>query len=84
MHIYATGKALGVQVILCISREPFLSHHDDPKEPAPVEGGKVRKPSGRDQKWANDLRDMYKSVLDEPLPDSFTDLLRKLDQADDA
>lgn len=46
--------------------------------------GKAQKPVSRDQKWAADLRDMYKSVLDEPLPDSFTDLLRKLDQADDA
>lgn len=33
--------------------------------------------------WADGLRTMYNSVLDEPLPDSFSDLLRKLDQAED-
>ncbi|ABC64137.1 NepR family anti-sigma factor [Erythrobacter litoralis] len=38
-------------------------------------------PSGKDAKpeWADGLRDLYKSVVDEPLPDSFKDLLDKLD-----
>ncbi|MXO91817.1 NepR family anti-sigma factor [Pontixanthobacter aquaemixtae] len=29
--------------------------------------------------WANGLREIYDSVVDEPLPDSFADLLAKLD-----
>lgn len=29
--------------------------------------------------WANGLRQIYDSVLEEPLPDCFTDLLAKLD-----
>lgn len=29
--------------------------------------------------WANGLKDLYDSVVDEPLPDSFKDLLDKLD-----
>lgn len=29
--------------------------------------------------WANGLRQLYDSVVDEPLPDSFKDLLSKLD-----
>ncbi|MDN3646462.1 NepR family anti-sigma factor [Pontixanthobacter aestiaquae] len=29
--------------------------------------------------WADGLRQIYDSVLDEPLPDSFNDLLAKLD-----
>jgi hypothetical protein len=29
--------------------------------------------------WTNGLRQLYDSVLDEPLPDSFNDLLAKLD-----
>lgn len=29
--------------------------------------------------WANGLRRLYDSVVDEPLPDSFKDLLSKLD-----
>ncbi|MDY7097927.1 MAG: NepR family anti-sigma factor [Pseudomonadota bacterium] len=32
--------------------------------------------------WADGLRQLYDSVVDEPLPDSFKDLLAKLD--DDA
>ena len=34
--------------------------------------------------WANGLRQLYNSVLSEPLPDSFDDLLRKLDKGSDA
>ncbi|WP_230079939.1 NepR family anti-sigma factor [Alteripontixanthobacter maritimus] len=30
--------------------------------------------------WASGLRQLYDSVVDEPLPDSFKDLLAKLDQ----
>ncbi|MCC6828882.1 MAG: hypothetical protein IT550_11725 [Novosphingobium sp.] len=33
--------------------------------------------------WADGLRKLYNSVLHEPLPDSFDDLLKKLDRADD-
>lgn len=29
--------------------------------------------------WAKGLKQFYDSVVDEPLPDSFEDLLRKLD-----
>lgn len=32
--------------------------------------------------WANGLQQLYKSVVDEPLPDSFKDLLSKLDETD--
>ena len=34
--------------------------------------------------WAAGLRKLYNSVVDEPLPDSFKDLLKKLDDSDDA
>ena len=30
--------------------------------------------------WAKGLRDLYDSVVEEPLPDSFLDLLSQLDQ----
>ena len=33
--------------------------------------------------WADGLRKLYDSVLQEPLPDSFDDLLKKLDRAND-
>jgi Anti-sigma factor NepR len=34
--------------------------------------------------WADGLRQLYDSVLNEPLPNSFDDLLKKLDKGDDA
>ncbi len=34
----------------------------------------------RDPEWANSLKKLYKSVVDEPLPDSFKSLLSKLDE----
>src|SRR5262245_54020696 len=33
--------------------------------------------------WAQGLRKLYNSVLDEPIPDSFDDLLKKLDRSGD-
>ena len=36
----------------------------------------------RDPEWAAGLKRLYDSVVDEPLPDSFKDLLQKLDSAD--
>ena len=33
--------------------------------------------------WASGLRRLYDSVLEEPLPDSFAQLLDKLDEKDD-
>lgn len=41
-------------------------------------------PNTRDSKepgWADGLRQLYNSVVQEPLPDSFDDLLKKLDKA---
>jgi hypothetical protein len=38
---------------------------------------------GREPGWANGLRQLYNSVLHEPLPGSFDDLLKKLDKDDD-
>lgn len=32
--------------------------------------------------WANGLRQLYEAVVDEPIPDSFRDLLSKLDSKD--
>lgn len=45
---------------------------------------KGRSSSARDSKepgWADGLRQLYNSVVHEPLPDSFDDLLKKLDRA---
>lgn len=47
-------------------------------------GGSGPRGSGRGKAgWAEGLRKYYGQVVEEPLPDSFTELLRKLDQAGD-
>lgn len=46
--------------------------HKDRKE-----GDKAK---AKDPEWAGSLKKLYNSVVDEPLPDSFNDLLSKLDQ----
>ena len=38
--------------------------------------------SKRDADWTNGLKKLYDSVVDEPLPDAFRDLLSKLDSED--
>lgn len=48
----------------------------DKKGAAPSEGGKPRDPE-----WAAGLKQLYNSVVEEPLPDSFNELLKKLDSA---
>lgn len=45
-----------------------------PMRPPAAKDGKRNKPE-----WADGLRQLYDSVLHEPLPDSFADLLSKLD-----
>lgn len=62
-----------------------LSHlrGKDDRKGKPGKGG-AGGPSGPDEPgWAAGLRQLYNSVLDEPLPDSFDDLLKKLDRGDD-
>ena len=46
---------------------------DKPSEK--VDGGPRNEP-----KWASGLKQLYSSVVDEPLPDNFKDLLSKLDE----
>ena len=48
------------------------------KSGAAPEQAPVRQPG-----WAKDLRKLYDSVVEEPLPDSFADLLKKLDEKPD-
>ena len=45
------------------------------KAPQKADAGK-----GADPEWTSSLKRLYDSVVDEPLPDSFNDLLSKLDQ----
>lgn len=39
-------------------------------------------PPKSDPAWALGLRDFYSSVVAEPLPDSFEDLMKQLEEAD--
>lgn len=40
------------------------------------------KPGVQAPDWANGLRQLYDSVVDEPIPDSFKDLLAQFDDDD--
>lgn len=46
-----------------------------PRKPGDRPATKTHKPD-----WADGLRQLYDAVVDEPLPDSFKDLLAQLDQ----
>ncbi|WP_142632606.1 MULTISPECIES: NepR family anti-sigma factor [Sphingomonadaceae] len=49
----------------------------------PQAGTGAARPGEGEPGWASGLRKLYNSVVDEPLPDSFKDLLKKLDGSDD-
>jgi len=57
-----------------------LSQPKGPVEPKPKRGVPLNPASGDEPGWAEGLRQLYNSVLKEPLPDSFDDLLKKLDR----
>ena len=44
--------------------------------------GKQAKPHDKDPEWADGLRKLYDSVVDEPIPDAFKDLLQQFDESD--
>ena len=44
--------------------------------------GKKRIIKRRDPEWASGLKQLYDSVIEEPIPDTFKDLLSKLDDGD--
>ena len=58
----------------------------NPENKPPLRPGGEKKAGDEDKaespEWANGLRQLYDSVVDEPLPDSFKDLLSKLDESD--
>lgn len=58
-----------------------LSQPKGPFEPDRKRGNPPRTREGDEPGWADGLRQLYNSVLKEPLPDSFDDLLKKLDRS---
>lgn len=51
------------------------------KAVAPADG-KSETAAREEPEWAQGLKRLYDSVVDEPLPDTFTQLLSKLDETD--
>lgn len=49
---------------------------------APAARRPIKTKSPEDPGWANGLRNFYSSVVEEPLPDAFSDLLRKLEDGE--
>jgi hypothetical protein len=64
--------------------ECALSHPAGSKGPKKPPGRDSGSGNGGEPGWANGLRRLYNSIVDEPLPDSFDELLKKLDREDDA
>jgi hypothetical protein len=60
-----------------MTKKPNRNAKKDMLEGHISETGAPRKNANPD--WARGLRQLYDSVVDEPLPDSFMDLLAKLD-----
>lgn len=60
----------------------FALSHLKGKDDRPVKTGRPANKQPEEPGWAAGLRQLYNSVLDEPLPDSFDDLLKKLDGGD--
>lgn len=56
----------------------------EPKKGDGTTRARPRRSPGRQEMpgWTNGLRRMYDQVVDEDLPDSFRDLLARLDKAD--
>ncbi|MFM5929273.1 MAG: NepR family anti-sigma factor [Novosphingobium sp.] len=52
---------------------------ESPPQGTAKQGGQTGKPGKPG--WADGLRKLYDGVVAEPLPDSFEDLLKRLDQA---
>jgi len=52
------------------------------KSVKPIQNGRTAKvrPDADNPEWTNGLRRLYDSVVEEPLPANFADLLAKLDQ----
>ncbi len=44
-----------------------------------TEGAKVKQGTKTEPEWTSGLKKLYNSVVDEPLPDSFKNLLAQLD-----
>ena len=58
---------------------------EDKKKPdasgAPAKPGETKDANPMSEpQWADSLRNMYDSVVDEPIPDSFKDLLAQFDE----
>jgi hypothetical protein len=60
-----------------------MSHDDsnDDKARPPMRPARPREGKRARPEWADGLRQLYDSVLNEPLPDSFADLIAKLDES---
>lgn len=53
--------------------------HFEPDQPSPQAEAAQSAPSGKPD-WVLGLRQLYDSVVEEPLPDTFRELLSKLDK----
>ena len=79
MHWQSPGFAVKFR-----RKEEMLTQADRPGEGGNKTAGHARATRRRDKQpgWVQGLRQIYNSVLEEPLPPSFDSLLKKLDDED--
>jgi len=58
-----------------------MAPNDKSKLPS---NGKDSKGTDKPPAWADGLKRLYDDVVEEPLPDTFKDLLAQLDESDDS
>lgn len=59
----------------------MTANKHQPGKPGSATQGAGAHPAQQRPDWADGLRALYNSVVEEPLPDSFQDLLDKLDDS---
>lgn len=73
-----------MQPVLMMSGKPRIAEVLTPSQNSAkaIEKGRAAKarPDADNPEWTNGLRRLYNSVVEEPLPANFADLLAKLDQ----
>lgn len=72
---------VGVELTVMVDKREKTAAKGKPASDAMSPGTQYAKSHQRGQQpeWANGLRRLYNSVVEEPLPDSFADLIAKLD-----
>ena len=81
---HGKNRAQSIRVSVCASKlgnkHCRMSSKKNPSDEANTVSDSSEKNAAPEPEWAGGLRSLYDSVVEEELPDSFKDLLSKLDE----